>query len=68
MSIKIISNSTLSVFILRHRLNGLGNKNICSLQKLVRAKELAAGKYKRFYEYFPNLAILTKSATPSKVQ
>ena len=32
------------------------------------ASEPAAEKYKRVYEDFPNLAILTKSATPGKIQ
>ena len=32
------------------------------------ASEPAAEKYKRVCEDFPNLAILTKSATPGKIQ
>ena len=34
----------------------------------MRASELAAEKYKGVCEYLPNLAILTKRATPGKVQ
>ena len=34
----------------------------------MRASKLAAKKYKRVYEYFPNLAILTKSAILVEIQ
>ena len=56
------------MFILHHHLNGLGNKNLYSIQDVMRARNPAAEKSKRVCEDFPNLAILTKSATPSKIQ
>ena len=68
MSIKIISTNALSVFILHHHLNGLINKNLCSIQEIMRTSEPAAKKYKKVCEYFPNLVIITKSATPGKFQ
>ena len=34
----------------------------------MRASKPAAKKYKRVCEYFPNIAILTKSATPGEIQ
>ena len=34
----------------------------------MRASELAAKKYKKVCEDLPNLAVLTRSATPNKVQ
>ena len=60
----MISTDALSVFILRHHLNGLENKNLRSIRFVMRASNPAAENTKRFYEDFPNLAILTKSATP----
>ena len=64
----MISTNALSVFILHHHLNGLGNKNLRSIKDFIRARETAAKKYKRVCKDFPNLAILTESATPGKVQ
>ena len=56
------------MLILHHRFNGLRNKNLRSIQDVMRASDPAAEKYKRFCEDFPNIAILTKSATPVKIQ
>ena len=64
----MISTNALSVFILHHHLNGLGNNNLCSIQDVMRASEPAAEKYKRICKDLPNLAILTKSATRGKIQ
>ena len=64
----MISTNTLSVFILHHYLNGLGNKNLCSIQDVMRASDPAAEKYKRVCEDFPNLAILTNISTPGEIQ
>ena len=50
----MIYTNTLSVFILHNHLNGLGNKNLRSIQVGMRASETAAGKYKRVCEDFPN--------------
>ena len=58
----MISTNALSVFILRHHLNGLGNKNTRSIQEIICASEPSTKKYKKGCEDFPNLAILTKSA------
>ena len=64
----MISTNALSVFILHHHTNGIGNKNRRSIQEIVHASKPAAEKYKNFYEDFPNLAILNMSGTPGKVQ
>ena len=56
------------MFILHHNLIRLGNKNIRSIQYVMHAHEPDAEKYKRVCKDFPNLAILTKSATPGKIQ
>ena len=64
----MISTNDLSVFILHHRLNGLGNKNLRSVKDVMRAIEPAADKFKRVCEDFPNLAILAKSSMPGEIQ
>ena len=64
----MISTNALSVFILHHHLNGIGNKNLRLVQDVMRASEPAADKFKRVYEDFTNLAILTKSSTPGNIQ
>ena len=64
----MIYTNTLSVLILHHNLNGIGNNNLCSIQEIMHTSELAAEKYKKVCEDFPNLAILTNSATPGEVQ
>ena len=64
----MISTNALSVIILHHHLNGIDNKNIRSIQEIMRASDPAAKKYKKVCEYFLNLAILIKIATPGEVQ
>ena len=64
----MIYTNALSVFILHHHLNVLGKKNLRLIQDVMRAIEPASENYKRVSENFPNLAILTKSAMPDKIQ
>ena len=64
----MISTNALSVFIFHHHQNGICNKNLRSIQEIMRTSEPAFEKYKKVCDNFPNLAILTKSATPGKVQ
>ena len=64
----MISTNALSLFLLRNYLNGIGNKNLRSIQDVMRASESAAEKFKRVCKDFPNLAILAKSSTPGKIQ
>ena len=64
----MITTNALSVFLLHHHLNGLGNKNLYSIQDVMCASEPAAVKFKRVCEDFPNLAIFTKSATLGDIQ
>ena len=64
----MISTNALSVFLLHHHLNGLRNKNLRSVQEVMRASEPAADKFKKVCEDFPNLAILTYSFTPGEIQ
>ena len=64
----MISTNALSLFLLHNYLNGIGNKNLRSIQDVMRASESAAEKFKRVCKDFPNLAILAKSSTPGKIQ
>ena len=64
----MISTNALSVFILHNPLNGLGNNNLSSIHDVMRASDQAAEKNKRVCKDFPNLTILTKRATPGKIQ
>ena len=64
----IIYTNALSVSLLHHHLNGLGNENLCSVQEVMRASKQATDKYKNVCEDFPNLGILTKSSTPGEIQ
>ena len=64
----MISTNALSVFLLHHHLNGLGTKNLRSVQDMMRASDTAANKFKRVYEDFTNIAILIKSCTPGDTQ
>ena len=56
------------MFMLHYNLNGLGNKNLCSIQYVMHASEPTAEKYKRNCEDFPNIVILTKGTTSGKIQ
>ena len=62
----MIFTYALSLFILQHHINRLGNKNLSSIQEIMCTSEPAAKKFKKVCEDFPNLAILTKSATLGK--
>ena len=64
----MISTNVLSVFLLHHHLNRPGNKNICSVQEVMRASQLEAEKLWNFCKDFPNVAILTKSSPPGEIQ
>ena len=64
----MISTNALSVFLLHHHLNRLGNKNLRLFQEVMHASDPAADKLKKFCEDFPNLAILTKISTPGEIQ
>ena len=56
------------MFLLHHHINGIGNKNLCSVQEVMHTSEQAADKFKKICEDFPNLAILTKSSTLGEMQ
>ena len=63
-----MSSNALSVFILRHDINVICNKNICLIQDIMRTSDPDGEKFKHICKYFPNMAILTKIATPGDVQ
>ena len=64
----MISSHALSTFLLQHRLNGLRNANLRSVQEAMRASKPVTEKYKNVCEDLPNLGILTKISTPGEVQ
>ena len=64
----MISTNTLSVFILHHHQNVICNKNFRSIQEIMRTIKPDERKYKNVCDGLPNLAVLTKSATPGEVQ
>ena len=56
------------MFFLHSHLNRLRNKNLRSIQDVMRMREPAVKKFKRVCKDFPNLSILTKSSTPGETQ
>ena len=64
----MISTNDLSVFLLHHHINRLRNKNLRSVQEVMRASEPAADEFNNVCEDFPNIAILTQSSTPGEIQ
>ena len=64
----MIYTNALSVIFLHRHINGLGNKNLRSIRDFMRASKPAVEKYKRVCKDFPNISILTKSATPGEIQ
>ena len=63
----MIFTNALSVYLLHHHLNGLGNKNLCFVQEVMCASKPAADKFKNVCEDFPNLPILMKSSTTGEI-
>ena len=64
----MVSSHALSAFLLDHPLNRLGNSNLWSIQEVIQASKPGTEKFKDICTDFPNLAILTKSSTPGKIQ
>ena len=60
----MIYTNALSLFLLEYDQNGVFNRNLCSIQYLVRLYDPAVSKFKRVCADLPNLALLTKSVTP----
>ena len=56
------------MFIFHHHQNRICNNNLRSNQEIMRTSEPALKKYKKVCKDFPNLSILTKTATPGEVQ
>ena len=64
----MISTKALSMFILHQCQNGVCNKNLRSIQELMRTSDPANKKFKYVCEDFPNFSILAESATPGDIQ
>ena len=64
----MIYTNALSMFILHHNQSGIFNKNIFTIQYIIRTREPTNEKFKCMYKDFPNIVILTKSDMPVEVQ
>ena len=64
----MIYTNELSIFILNHHHIRICNINLRSIQEIMRTSKPTFEKYKKVCDNFTNLAILTKSSTPGKVQ
>ena len=64
----MISSNALSLFLLDHNQNGFCNRNIRSIQYMMRSDEPAGAKFKHVCVDFPNLALLTKSIKMGDIQ
>ena len=64
----MISSNTLSLFILDHDHNRVCNCNIHLIQDLMHLENPDGAKFKRVCADFPNIALLTKRATPDDIQ
>ena len=64
----MIFTNTLSILLLENDHNGVYNRNLHSIQELMRLDKSTSAKFKHVYAYFPNLAILTNSNIPGEIQ
>ena len=64
----IISTHALSLFLLKNDQNGVFNRNLRSIQESMCSDKPTGSKFKQVCTYFPNIALLTKSAMPGEVQ
>ena len=64
----MLSTNALSVFLFHHHQNEICNNNLHLIQDIMCVSDMAAKKYKKVCDDFPNLAILTKSANQGKIQ
>ena len=64
----MISTNALSLFLLKHDQNGVFNRNLLSIQDLMRSDESAGTKFKRVCTDSLHLTLLTKTATPGEMQ
>ena len=64
----MISTNALSIYILQHKKREICEQNICLIQESMRSDRPSGSKFKRISTYFPNLSILTKSATHGDIQ
>ena len=64
----MISTYALSLLLLKNDQNRVYETNLRLIQELMRSDEPSVAKFKLVYADLPNLALLTKSATPGEVQ
>ena len=56
------------IFLLDYDHNGICNSNIHPIQYMMLSDEPSGAKFKRVCADFPNIVLLTKSATPGNIQ
>ena len=64
----MVPSKKLSLFLLDHNQNGFCNSNLRLIQDLMRYNNPVSTKFKCVCTDFPNLALLTKSATTGDIQ
>ena len=62
------SSNALSIYLLQHDQNNICEQNHRLIQESMRLDKPYGSKFKRACTYFPNLVVLTKSATPGDIQ
>ena len=67
-SFTMIKSNNSSLFLIERNHNGFCNRIIHLIQDLMSSNETSDIKFKRLCADLPNIAILTKSATPGEVQ
>ena len=65
---KIISNNALSIYIIQHEQNKIYEQNIHLIQDAMLSEKPSGSKFKTVRIDFPNLGVLTKSATSGEIQ
>ena len=63
----MISSNDLSIYLLQHNWNEICDQNFRSVQDTMCSYEPAGSKFKHVCTDFPNIAVLTKSATPGYI-
>ena len=64
----MISTNALSIYILQQDQNNIFEQNLRSIQDAIHLDEPSGSKLKWVCTELPNLAVLTKSATPGDTQ
>ena len=64
----MISSNDLCVYLIQHNQNKICDQNLRSIQDVMRSEETSGRKFKPVCTDFPNMVVLTKSATSGGIQ